>query len=238
MTASPCITQVPVPPAPAADDECGPAYSLEVPADGDGYAFSVDESGVVDGEGVVVVTATLDDGRTWSDGGSDPRVWRLPVTDEDCDIVGGLASPTFHEICGPDGEHPYELPMDGDHHRYAVTDPGTYVDGERVVVVTVELDEGWAAPDASTLTWTHTFSDAPCDSPAALAAIVVTPATCAAPGTVTPGAVTNATWDPVEMPSPDGPMPSAAGPDAPATLADDDVELGPAVPVRSLDGTG
>ncbi|MFC7432381.1 MULTISPECIES: LPXTG cell wall anchor domain-containing protein [unclassified Agrococcus] len=196
-------TETAVAAEPTMQDLCGPAYALTVPADGTGYRFDGDESGVVDGAGDVVVTATLLPGFVWQGGGTEPRSWTFPVTDEPC-TTGAIPAPTFAEVCGPDGEAPYALPTGVEHVRYVVTDPGTYVGGERVVVVVAELDAGYAAPEGAVTSWTHTFHEQPCDTPVAgvaSAEVVVTGATCTAPGTATTGGIERASWTVVDVPA-------------------------------------
>lgn len=199
VTATPCTQTAPEPSAPTLADACGVAYDLSVPADTAAFSYSVDASGVVDGTGTVLVTATPSAGYLWGDGSSTPRSWSFPVADAACTIPS-IPAPTFHEVCGPDGPTPYALPAAGEHHRYDVVDPGVYdASGARTIVVTAVLDEGWAPAAGVATTWTETLSDEPCDQPAlaqASAAVVLTAATCTTDGSVSPGAIEHATWRP------------------------------------------
>lgn len=207
-TNEPCDVPTTVEGTPNVVDQCGPGYDVQLPAvtDGDGYAFSVDESGVTDGAGTVVVTATLADGFTWQDGSTEPRTYEFDVTSEPC-TTEAIPAPTAAEVCGPEGDAPYVLPADGEHYRYVVTDPGTYTDGERVITIAVAFDEGSVAPEGATTSWTFTFSDQPCDTPVvgiATADVTVTPATCSAPGTATPGETERASWAVTDVPAAGG----------------------------------
>ncbi len=207
-TDEPCDVPTTVEGTPNVVDQCGPGYDVQLPVvtDADGYAFSVDESGVVDGEGTVVVTATLADGFTWQDGSTEPRTYEFAVTSEPC-TTEAIPAPTAAEVCGPDGDAPYVLPADGEHYRYVVTDPGTYVDGERVVTIAVAFDDGFVAPEGATTSWTFTFSDQPCDTPVAgiaTADVIVTGATCSAPGTATTGQTERASWTVTDVPAAGG----------------------------------
>lgn len=207
-TDEPCDMPTTVEGTPNVLDECGPGYAVQLPVvtDADGYAFSVDESGVTDGAGTVVVTATLADGFVWQDGSTEPRAYPFAVTSEPC-VTGDIPAPTATEICGPDGDAPYELPADGEHYRYVVTDPGTYADGQRVISVVVAFDEGWTAPEGAQTSWSFTVYDEPCDTPVtgiATADVTVTPATCSAPGTATPGETERASWTVSDVPAAGG----------------------------------
>ncbi|SDH30951.1 LPXTG cell wall anchor domain-containing protein [Agrococcus jejuensis] len=208
VTNEPCDVPTAVEGTPTVLEQCGPGYEVQLPVvtDADGYAFSVDESGVTAGQGTVVVTATLADGFTWQDGSTEPRTWSFDVTDEPC-VTEDIPVPTATEICGPDGDAPYTIPADGEHYRYVVTDPGTYTDGERVVEVVVEFDEGYVAPETDETSWTFTFYDEPCDTPVAglaSADVTVTGATCWAPGTATPGETERASWTVSDVPAAGG----------------------------------
>jgi LPXTG-motif cell wall-anchored protein len=206
VTNEPCTVEVELPAAATAQDLCGVDYGVTVPQDTEAYAYSIDRSGVVEGAGTVVVTATLEPGFTWVGGSTQPQTWSFDVTSEPC-TTGDIAAPTFREICGPDGEAPYDIPAATEHVRYVVTDPGTYVDGERLVEVVAELDEGYVAPEGAVTSWTSTFREESCDTPAvgmATAEVVVTGATCSAPGTAATGETERASWTVTDVPAAGG----------------------------------
>lgn len=199
----PPADEVPVPAQPTLQDDCGVAYGEPVLPSAEGVTWSVDERDVRDGVGTVVVVATLEPGSVWADGGTEPREYPFPVTSEPC-VVDDIPAPTFQEVCGVDGETPYVLPADGEHHRYVVTDPGTYVGGARVVEIVAELEEGHVAGEGVETRWTYAFREEVCDTPVvgtATAEVVVQPATCAAPGTAAAGETERASWTVVDVPA-------------------------------------
>lgn len=201
-----CAVEVDVPAAPTLQDVCGPDYGQPTLPANEAYTWSVDDGALDGGAGTVTITATLNPGSVWTGGGTEPQRWTYEVTSAPC-VIAEIPAPTALEVCGPDGDAPYELPADGERYRYVVTDPGTYTDGQRVITVDVVFDEGWAAPEGAQTSWTFTVSDQPCDTPAmglATADVIVTPATCSAPGTAAPGVTERASWTVSDVPTAGG----------------------------------